>query len=521
MILRKPYAFFIKMFKPINIFMAIMTGYLIFLENKILSFFNTYISSDINVVGQSLRETLANNFIYIIPIMLIVFSLLILGIMFKKNKNFKFYIVTILAFIIVLVINIYAVSFLGVLEESIVSIKSVKLIHDFIVINMGIEVITFIMLVVRGMGVNFKKFDFDSDISKFDISENDKEEFEVSINVDLNEVRRKRKEKIRKLKYFYLENKFLINVSVICLVVIVVIISLLIFLKSNKKYKEGNVYSAANFNFGVEETLVLNTDYQGKKITDNYLIVVNTKMSSNFSDSFIIKKDFSLKIGDVIFKPITKYSNSLVDLGIVYNNQTLSSDNNNYLFIYEISEKYIESEMIFSYINQGNSIDIYLNPQKLVTNEMVVNKNINEEISFEKSLGNIKLKINNFEIKDKFLIEYNYCIKENDCILSKEYLKPSINENFHKCILRLNVDYKDNSNLKLNSFYDFFEKFAHIYYQIDGEWYYQNDNFEEINSNKMTPGNNIYIGINSDVINATSIKLVFNVRGSRYEYLLK
>ena len=56
MILRKPYAFFIKIFKPIHIFMAVMLAYLVYKTNIILNFFSKYIYSNINVIGKVLDE---------------------------------------------------------------------------------------------------------------------------------------------------------------------------------------------------------------------------------------------------------------------------------------------------------------------------------------------------------------------------------------------------------------------------------------------------------------------------------
>ena len=51
MILRKPYAFFIKIFKPLHLIMSLLACYLIFITNKILTFFNTYC---IIIIGDSL-----------------------------------------------------------------------------------------------------------------------------------------------------------------------------------------------------------------------------------------------------------------------------------------------------------------------------------------------------------------------------------------------------------------------------------------------------------------------------------
>ena len=160
MILKKPYAFFIKMFKPLHLIMAILVGYLISLENAVMQFFTNYIQTTESVVGKNLTIDLYNNFIYIIPIVIIIFSLLMLGIMFRKEKPIKFYLLTTFSFIVIVIINVYVMNFLQVLEETIVSIKTVKLMHDIILLNIIIETLILIFLIIRGMGINFKKFDF-------------------------------------------------------------------------------------------------------------------------------------------------------------------------------------------------------------------------------------------------------------------------------------------------------------------------------------------------------------------------
>ena len=65
MILRKPYAFFIKMFKPIHLILSALLIYSIYLENKLLGIFNNYINTDILSIENSY---IVNNGIYIIPI---------------------------------------------------------------------------------------------------------------------------------------------------------------------------------------------------------------------------------------------------------------------------------------------------------------------------------------------------------------------------------------------------------------------------------------------------------------------
>ena len=521
MILKKPYAFFIKMFKPIHLVLAGLISYLIYLNNKILSFLTNYIYSTDSVIGKNIKGDLINNYIYIIPLIIIIAALLILGIMFKKKKPVAFYVINIFAFIVVIVINLYASNFLGVLEESVVAIKSVKLIHDLVLINIGMESIFFVLFIIRGMGINFKKFNFDSELSKFDINESDKEEFEVNIKVDFNASRTKRKKNIRKIKYFYFENKFIINLFILLFILILGISIYFIIYNTKNKNIEGVIYSTNSFEFGVNSTTILNTDYKGNKITNNYLIVVDCKLKSNYKSNSLYLNDFSLSIGESVFKPTTKYSNLLVDLGLIYNEEILLNEYTDYLFVYEIPEKYITSDMVFRYNNMGNSIDINLQPKSIVTNNINISKKINEEISFDESLGDISFKINNYDIKDKYLLEYDYCIKNDYCIKSKEYLKASIDRNFDKYILKLNVEYSDNSDLGVNTFYKFFFRFGSIYYNIKGTWYIQASDFEEINSTKLSEKNVYYIGVNSEIMNASNIKLVFDIRDSKYEYIIK
>ena len=521
MILKKPYAFFIKMFKPLHLIMAILVGYLISLENAVMQFFTNYIQTTESVVGKNLTIDLYNNFIYIIPIVIIIFSLLMLGIMFRKEKPIKFYLLTTFSFIVIVIINVYVMNFLQVLEETIVSIKTVKLMHDIILLNIIIETLILIFLIIRGMGINFKKFDFDSEIAKFDISESDKEEFELEINVDLNEAKRKRKKRIRNLKYLYQENQFIINLVLGFSLCVISIMGYFVYKTFTNKNVEGQMYLARKFSFGVDSTIILNTDYSGKKITNNNLIIVDARLKSTFMNTSLYLNDFSLNIEGTIFKPTKNYSNYLSDLGNLYEETILDTVDTNYLFVYEVPDKYMLSEMYFTYNDIGKSIPILLEPKNLELKEITQLKNISDEMSFSDTLGDIKFKINEYEIRDRFLIEYNYCINENDCLLSREYIKASIDKNYDKHVLKLNVEYFDNSNLKISNFYNFLSKFGNIQYKINNKWYIQMNGFEQIKSTRINKKNIEYIGINSNIMNATSIKLVFTIRGHKYEYILK
>lgn len=521
MILRKPYVLFIKMFKPVHILMSVLLALLIYNTNKILNFLSNYIYSDTNVVGQYFKSDLVSNSLFIIPIILILFSLIFLGIMFSKRKKIAFYLINIFCGIVILIINIYCSNFLGVMEKNVISIKIVKLNHDLIFINMIIEVILFAVLIIRGLGFNFKKFNFDSDISKLDISESDKEEIEVNINLDFDDKRRERRKKIRHLKYLYYENKTIINIVLGSFIILASAITIIVLFNKEKMNIEGTAYNIGKFNLRVDETFLVTDNYKGKKITDNYLLVTKISLQSNFKSISLFLEDFNLTIGSSKFKPNPNFANELVDIGTMYTESILQTEYNKFILIFEIPEKYIESDMILSYNHEGYETLIKLNPKVYFNKEFNVSNKIGEILNFKNSFEGITLSIEKFDIKKTYQIDYNYCIKENDCLKSIEYLKPTLNENFDKVLLMLEYDYSNNSEFNKMTFYDFFVKFGAIYYKKGEKWYSQSSNFEEVKSKKANQKNKVYIGINGEILVSDSIKIVFKIRNSKYEYILK
>jgi len=203
-----------------------------------------------------------------------------------------------------------------------------------------------------------------------------------------------------------------------------------------------------------------------------------------------------------------------------YNKNILTPQYKNYLLIFEVPDKYMTSDMFLVYNNKGINTKIKLKPTKISDKQIVSTSKINDILSLKGTLEGISFDIENYDIKNEFLINYKYCI-EKDCVLSKEYIKPTINENFDKVILKLQINFANNSKLDLINFYSFFSKFGTIQYKKGNLWFSQNSNFEELKSTKTNNENNIYIGINKEIIESESIKLVFNVRNSKYEYILK
>ena len=127
MILRKPYAFFIKHFKLIHIILAVLVCYSIYRTKLLLDFFNEYSATIINVQGQDLVTPLLPFLYQIIPILIIAVAALVLVVMLVKNKPYAFYIITIGISVFSLVILQVSKSVLIELNDTLLDSRTIML----------------------------------------------------------------------------------------------------------------------------------------------------------------------------------------------------------------------------------------------------------------------------------------------------------------------------------------------------------------------------------------------------------
>ena len=81
MILRKPYAFLIRHFRLIHVFLMIFVGFLIWKSAGILSFFSEYMSSGQANVEIDLTSELFDIWMFLFPWIIIVINLIIIGLL--------------------------------------------------------------------------------------------------------------------------------------------------------------------------------------------------------------------------------------------------------------------------------------------------------------------------------------------------------------------------------------------------------------------------------------------------------
>lgn len=490
MIVRKPFAFLIKHFKAIHLFLFGLLVYVCYKYNGIVSFLRNYIST-----GNGRYD--AVNYINYTPIYIILGAILVMIIIYYlmkyKDKPKKLYLFSIIGYIAVIILFIFLFSYLRTFSSSIIEQKTLRLYRDISLMGLIFQYIIIVIMLIRGLGFDIKKFNFSKDIQELNIDLTDNEEVELVMGFDTNKTKFKIRRFFREFRYFIRENILFTGLSLIVIVVILWII-VANYTSKNKVYKE-NEYFGVDFNMLVNGSYLTKEDSSLKKLSvgSSSLLVVKFKISSNHSD--VLNPDnFILSIYGKTYSPNNKYCSSLKDIGKCYNKIKLTEQEKEYIFVYLVDDNVLNKKIYLKYdygylTNKNNSIiKVRLTPDN-IDDEETTTKRINDTLGFNNSvIGDYKLKIEEYNISD------NYEINADITLTPSNY----------NTIIRLKVSEGN----------DLIDNYALLKYTISGTEYTST-------MKKMYDDNNYSYYEVSNITYADSIKLVLNSRHNNYEYILK
>lgn len=533
MILRKPYAFFIKHFKLIHMILALLMLYTIYRTERVLEFFNEYAMNVINVAGQDLISSLLYGFYAFVPILIILFTLIILAVMIVKKKPTVFYIVNILIFIFTFVIIQVANNTLYNMQQTLLDVRTIRLVRDLISVSFILQIVSFIITLIRATGFDVKKFGFRQDLKELEIDETDREEFEVQLSIDSNKTKRNLRKFSRKIKYTYLENKK--TILVVSVIAIISVAGIVVYNILNRKVilKENEYFYGNHFTLNIERSYLTNTDYRNRVIDKDYVyVILNVKIKNNTTTpSSVDVATMKLLIDNYIYTPTIENKDSFIEFGNIYQGEDITNDYENKTLLYKIPVELKDKDMIFSFVDKNiiekngllKRTEIALKPYNLMTDSDIKENNINDTLTFEDSIiDGASFVITSVDIQKEYKIAYNFCVK-NDCIESFEYVKPSINSNYDKVLLKLTgkLDKKDYIINDVHDLYDFIEDFGTLKYVIDGKEHTQPIKIKQILPKNVKQANTYYIEVVDDVMEAESMSITLQIRNKTYKYLLK
>ena len=491
MIVRKPFAFLIKHFKAIHLFLFGLLVYVCYKYNGIVSFLRNYIST-----GNGRYD--AVNYINYTPINVILGAIAIMLVIYylmkHKDKPKKLYLFSIIGYIIVIVLFIFLFNYLRTFSNSTIEQKTLRLYRDISLMGLIFQYIIIVIMLIRGLGFDIKKFNFSKDIQELNIDLTDNEEVELVMGFDTNKTKFKIRRFFREFRYFIRENILFTGLS---LIVIVIILWIVVsnYTKTNKVYKE-NEYFGVDFNMLVEGSYLTKEDSSLKKLSvgSSSLLIVKFKISSNYND--ILNPDsFILSIYGKSYSPNNKYCSSLKDIGKCYNKIKLTEEEKEYIFVYLVDDNVLNKKIYLKYdygylTNKNNSvIRVKLSPND-IDDEETTTKKLGDTLLFNNSiLGNNKLKIDEYNIGDSFNVNTNIT------------LTPTTYSTIIKLKLSEGSDIVASGSLLKYTI-------SNIEYTSTIQKLYDNNNYS-------------YYAVNSDIKTADSIKLVLSSRHNNYEYILK
>lgn len=356
MILKRPYAFLIKHFRLIHIVLFILFAYITYKANNMLSFFKEYIIYNGNI------EVISSEYInYLIPgalILTIIISIVIYLLMKYKNKPRLFYIILIIISIVSGILFIYLYNNIKILETTIMSAKSIRLLRDISRINFYLLFVICIPIIIRGLGFDIKKFNFNKDLHDLKLEEDDSEEVEVNVELNSDSIKRTGRKFIRELKYYYIENKLFINIILGVIGVILIIIFPFNKLVLNRELTEGEVLSTNNFDIKIDKSYVSERNRISK---DNSYIILKINVKGKTNKYKLNLDEFVLEGKNNNYIPSLKYYLYFSDLGIGYKNNILDTgEYKEYILIYNIKNEDRNNNFKLNYIGNDRKIKLDL-----------------------------------------------------------------------------------------------------------------------------------------------------------------
>ena len=536
MILRKPYALFIKYFKIIHLIMALLIAILIYRTGILLSFFNTYLDDYRMATDGFVLGDVINIYSFFLVLIVIIATIIVMSVMFVKKKPKFLYIYNLAIYIGVIIFFIISYSVLKDINSAILDIRVSKALRDVSFMFIALEVLSFILVLIRATGFDVKKFDFGTDIQALEISEKDSEEIEVAVEFDKNKARRKLRRKIRDVWYTYVEHKFVFNLSAVILLIVTIFFIYFNTRIYTTNYGEDKYFSASGFSMNVTDSYIVHNDYSGNKISENTaLIVTKFQIKRNYTSTKTLNTGLiTLRIGNDSYGQTSLYNSSLADLGTGYVDQKLTDDYVSYFLVFAIpkdinlNDAKLKINDNVSYVNGqmgAKNIFINLDLQNIDEDTKTFSNKLGETINFKDTiLKDTKFTVNEVSISNRFKAIYNFCASQNNCYDSVEYITPTATGNYAKSLMKINGNLEIPNNVNIAGVSDlrsFLNMFATLEYEVNGVNKKIKINSQTIKPKVAKENNVYYIEIPRDASNSSKINLILKIRQMTYNYTLK
>ncbi len=520
MIFRKPYAFLIKNFKKIHFILLLLCAFVYYKTMQLTSFisdFVKYLSYD-KELEPITQYTNLLFYVSIILIMVIVVTLVIL--LKRKNKPWKAYLVLLLTYFEIFLIFSYTQSYFAKGELS--TTAPARAIHDFLFIGTLPQYISFVILFIRISGLDLNKFGFKNDKEFLELEQNDREEFELSVNIDKEGFKRTYKKIIRLIGYFYEEHRFIMNILISVAGISLIGYTYYYFGVAHKTIKESKNLDANGYSITINKSYYTNRDKKGNIIEkDSSFVIVNITIINNSGQREFDANNFHLVNGnnDITFSE-GMYSKDFDDIGNSYSNRAFNKgEKRTFAMVFKVDKNLNKNNFVLYYQQYKSSKKVYLRKIKLNLYDISSiktnsSKKLGEEITIKFPNGEKEnITFEDVAIEDNSQYNIEVCGADDTCSVKTRNI--AAGTNYKNLKIGFSSDNYEGQNL-----IDFSASYGKIKY-IDNENIAKEIEIKDSLQNKEYLGKYVYIKVPSEIEKAKEIDIIYTVRNQKYYYKIR
>ena len=348
MVLRKPYAFLIKHFRFIHLIITTLLGYVAFKNREVYKYINEVIKNT------SLRYDALDYIAYRVffYIAIILFCLAIYYLLKYKNKPRSIYMITIFGYIFVFGFMVVLYSYMNNFHNIAIDQKTIRLYRDILNITLWFQYYIIVIMTIRTLGFDIKRFDFRRDVQELNMDAADGEEIEIDTQIDTTNAKMIVRKQLREFGYFFKEYKLYI---ITILIIIIAIVGYNVYNYMSDLY---TVYNEGDYIGGLYNIAVKDSYYYTKNNNNN--VVVNFDISKyGVTDKFTVS-NLVLVVGKKKYIADKNICYKFSRFGNCYKNQYVSDDMSNYILVYELDDILEENAYLVYNESYNNSYRIKL-----------------------------------------------------------------------------------------------------------------------------------------------------------------
>lgn len=517
MIIRKPYAFLIKHFKKIHILLLVLSAFIYYRSLQLSSFISEFMRLE---TYDSYYEPITNH-VSFLPILAMILlsigSITLIFLLHHKKKPWKLYILPAFEYIFMMIVFFSAKSFFDQ-YNGIVDSAGIRAVRDFLFIATVLQYPSMLIFLLRTIGVDLKKFNFQSDEEYLELSSADHEELEINIEFDKDSLKRGAKKLFRNMSYIYAEHKLIINIIASVLFVVFSYGMYKFIFITNKSYGQGESLNANGYEITINKSYYTDKDYTGKVVSDkSSFVIVNMTVKNTQQQREADLQKYHVMNGIKDYVTTEKiYETEFQDFGNAVKTLDLKRDESQtFIMIFKVDKELRRNRFVL-YYQEFNGDTPHLRKIKLKLNDVSEIKEhkaitIGDELKFTLEEKTEKITFDDFEFLDSVEYSYRICYSSNCSTKQGIY---TAKEGYK--ILKMPFS---SNNFEGKDMIDFSTKYGTINY-IDNKGKKSSISIKNP-FNKTYYGKYLYAQVPIAVSNSTNIELEYTIRNNRYIYKIR